>query len=223
MDNATVIWMLATVLAIQSLVLLVLAVLLRFASQRQDKVVEVIQTNARVSYQMQRENRVGLEPNLLLKQLGGAGKPLRLINLSQHAIHLVNIFVYSSENPDNKKKLTPTDPDRISAIAKWLLSSDEYAELRVFSDERFSQLASKQGGDVIAQAIVQVDYLYSTKGNKLQSETYTLSLATQRDEDGKLKAAISIEPIVDESNKSPQTDSFSSFASDFTDGWTDQV
>jgi len=222
MDNATVIWMLATVLAIQSLVLLVLTILLRFASQRQDKVVDVIQTNARVSYDMREMQRVGLEPNLLLRQLGGAGKPLRLINLGQHAIHLVNVFVYSQENPDNKKKLTPTDPERISAIAKWLLRPNEFAELRVFSDERFSQLASKQGGDVIAQALVQVDYLYSTKGSKLQTEKYTLSLATERDQAGKLKAAIAINPVKNE-NRKIRSDFETGFASDFTDGWTDQV
>ena len=213
MDNATVIWMLATVLAIQSLVLLVLAILLRFASRRQDKVVDVIQTNARASYDLQ---KVGLEPNLLLRQLGGAGKPLRLINLSQYAIYLVNIYVYSAENVDNKKKLNPTDPERISSIAKWLLRPNEFAELRVFSDERFSQMASKQGGDVIAQAVVQVDYLYSTKGNRLQSEKYTLSLATERDQNGKLKAAISIEAIEDKSKQRPDF-------GDFTEGWTDQV
>lgn len=220
MDNATVIWMLATVLAIQSLVLLVLAILLRFASVRQDKVVDVIQTNAKASREIREVQRVGLEPNLLLRQLGGAGKPLRLINLGQYAIHLVNVFVYSVENPDNKKKLTPTDPERISAIAKWLLSPNEFAELRVFSDERFSQLASKQGGDVIAQAIVQVDYLYSTKGSKLQTEKYTLSLATERDQDGKLKAAIAINPLENSNARNINNDSFTS---DFTDGWTDQV
>ena len=222
MDNATVIWMLATVLAIQSLVLLVLAILLRFASQRQDKVVDVIQTSARASYDLQ---KVGLEPNLLIRQLGGAGKPLRLINLSQYAIHLVNIYVYSLENAGNKKKLTPTDPERISAISKWLLRPDEFAELRVFSDERFSQMASKQGGDVIAQAIVQVDYLYSTKGNTVQTDKYTLSLATQRDQAGKLKAAISIEPIAKESTSGLRSASGlrSDLKSDFTTGWTDQV
>ena len=213
MDNATVIWMLATVLAILSLVLLVMTILLRFAMQRQDKVVEVIQKSARVSHDVQ---RIGLEPNLLLRQLGGAGKPLRLINLGQHAIHLVNVFVYSVENEDNKKKLTPTDPERINAVSKWLLKSNEFAELRVFSDERFSQMASKQGGDVIAQAIVQVDYLYATKGNRLQSEKYTLSLATERGHDGTLRAAIVIEPI-------QVTNSTNTFTSDFTDGWTDQV
>ncbi len=222
MDNATVIWMLATVLAIQSLVLLVLAILLRFASQRQDKVVDVIQTNARASYEMQEMHRVGLEPKLLLRQLGGAGKPLRLINLSQYAIHLVNIYVYSAENENNKKKLTPTDPDRISAISKWLLRPDEFAELRVFSDERFSQMASKQGGDVIAQAIVQVDYLYSTKGNTIQSEKYTLSLATQRDQAGKLRAAISIEPI-ESANSRRAANTNTQYRTDFTSGWTDPV
>lgn len=216
MDNGTVIWMLATVLAILSLVLLVMAILLRYAMQRQDKVVEVIQKSASVSQSVQ---QVGLEPNLLLRQLGGAGKPLRLINLGQHAIHLVNVFVYSTENEDNKKKLTPTDPERISAVSKWLLKSNEFAELRVFSDERFSQLASRQGGDVIAQAIVQVDFLYATKGNRLQSEKYTLSLATERGQDGKLRATIVINPI----NQVTKSTTSTGYGSDFTDGWTDQV
>ncbi len=215
MDSAAVIWMLATVLAILSLVILVLVIVLRYAMQRQDKVVDVIEKSARVSYDVQ---RAGLEPNLLLRQLGGAGKPLRLINLSQHAIHLVNVFVYSVDNENNKKKLTPTDPERISAVSKWLLKANEFAELRVFSDDRFSQLASRQGGDVVAQAIVQVDYLYGTKGNRLQTEKYTLSLATERDQDGKLRAAIVIDPLV----KRPENPDFTS-RSDFTQAWSDQV